>query len=107
MLPVCILGVVVSDAFQLPGDVVLTPSWSWHGHANESDATSYWIDFLDIPFVHLTEAMFFADRLKDLGLTDDQPLLIYVGRLDGDDAPRAGDGGTHRGIGAGTRAVAV
>jgi gentisate 1,2-dioxygenase len=43
----------------LPGDVVLTPSWSWHGHVNETDATSYWIDFLDIPFVQLTEAMFF------------------------------------------------
>ena len=42
-----------------PGDVVLTPSWSWHGHANESDATSYWIDFLDVPFVQHTEAMFF------------------------------------------------
>jgi gentisate 1,2-dioxygenase len=42
-----------------PGDVVLTPSWSWHGHANESDETSYWIDFLDIPFVQLSEAMFF------------------------------------------------
>jgi len=43
----------------LPGDVVLTPSWSWHGHVNTSDATSYWIDFLDIPFVQLSEAMFF------------------------------------------------
>jgi gentisate 1,2-dioxygenase len=43
----------------LPGDVVLTPSWSWHGHVNETDATSFWIDFLDIPFVQLSEAMFF------------------------------------------------
>src|SRR3984893_18235841 len=43
----------------LPGDVVLTPSWSWHGHLNETDQTSFWIDFLDIPFVQLTEAMFF------------------------------------------------
>jgi gentisate 1,2-dioxygenase len=43
----------------LPGDVVLTPSWSWHGHVNQTDQTSYWIDFLDIPFVQLTEAMFF------------------------------------------------
>jgi gentisate 1,2-dioxygenase len=42
-----------------PGDVVLTPAWCWHGHANESDETSYWIDFLDIPFVQLSEAMFF------------------------------------------------
>jgi gentisate 1,2-dioxygenase len=38
---------------------VLTPAWCWHGHANESGATSYWIDFLDVPFVQHTEAMFF------------------------------------------------
>jgi gentisate 1,2-dioxygenase len=43
----------------MPGDVVLTPAWCWHGHANESGATSYWIDFLDVPFVQHTEAMFF------------------------------------------------
>lgn len=43
----------------LPGDVVLTPAWCWHGHANESDADSYWIDFLDVPFVQHSEAMFF------------------------------------------------
>jgi gentisate 1,2-dioxygenase len=42
-----------------PGDVVLTPAWSWHGHVNESDETGYWIDFLDIPFIQLSEAMFF------------------------------------------------
>jgi gentisate 1,2-dioxygenase len=42
-----------------PGDVVLTPSWCWHGHANESDEASYWIDFLDVPFVQHSEAMFF------------------------------------------------
>jgi gentisate 1,2-dioxygenase len=42
-----------------PGDVVLTPSWCWHGHANDTDATSYWIDFLDVPFVQHSEAMFF------------------------------------------------
>ena len=47
-----------------PGDVVLTPSWSWHGHVNETDTTSYWIDFLDIPFVQLTEAMFFEPHPK-------------------------------------------
>jgi gentisate 1,2-dioxygenase len=51
----------------LPGDVVLTPSWSWHGHVNETDQTSFWIDFLDIPFVQLTEAMFF-EQYPDGGL---------------------------------------
>ncbi len=32
-----------------PGDVLLTPNWHWHGHANESDRDAYWIDFLDAP----------------------------------------------------------
>jgi gentisate 1,2-dioxygenase len=43
----------------LPGDVVLTPSWSWHGHQNESGARAYWIDVLDVPLVQLLEPMFF------------------------------------------------
>ncbi|HXF34172.1 MAG TPA: cupin domain-containing protein [Candidatus Acidoferrales bacterium] len=42
-----------------PGDVVLTPSWMWHGHGNEGAVPSYWIDYLDVPLVHLLEPMFF------------------------------------------------
>lgn len=42
-----------------PGDVVLTPSWSWHGHRNEGQARAYWIDILDVPLVQLLEPMFF------------------------------------------------
>lgn len=42
-----------------PGDVVLTPSWCWHGHANDGDAAAYWIDFLDVPYVQHVGAMFF------------------------------------------------
>jgi gentisate 1,2-dioxygenase len=42
-----------------PGDIVLTPAWSWHGHVNASERTGYWIDFLDVPLVQLSEAMFF------------------------------------------------
>lgn len=42
-----------------PGDVLLTPNWLWHGHANESDQDAYWIDFLDAPLVQLLEPMFF------------------------------------------------
>jgi gentisate 1,2-dioxygenase len=41
-----------------PGDVVLTPNWSWHGHASEGDRPGYWIDFLDVPLVQLLETMF-------------------------------------------------
>jgi len=43
----------------MPGDVLLTPNWSWHGHSNESGAPAYWIDFLDVPLVHFLEPMFF------------------------------------------------
>jgi gentisate 1,2-dioxygenase len=43
----------------MPGDVLLTPNWCWHGHGNDSKANGYWIDFLDVPLVHLLEPMFF------------------------------------------------
>ena len=63
-----------------PGDVVLTPAWSWHGHANESSETSYWIDFLDIPFVQLSEAMFFeaypAGGLEPIAAKGSSPMRI-------------------------------
>ena len=41
-----------------PGDVVLTPGNMWHGHANDGPDDAYWIDFLDVPLVHLLEPMF-------------------------------------------------
>lgn len=42
-----------------PGDVLLTPSWAWHSHANGGDEDCYWMDFLDVPLVHLLEPMFY------------------------------------------------
>ena len=42
----------------LPGDVLLTPNWCWHGHGNDSTAAAYWIDFLDAPLIQLLEPMF-------------------------------------------------
>ena len=42
-----------------PGDVLLTPNWSTHGHGNRSRACAYWLDFLDAPLVQLLEPMFF------------------------------------------------
>jgi gentisate 1,2-dioxygenase len=66
-----------------PGDVVLTPAWCWHGHANESSETSYWIDFLDIPFIQLTEAMFFepypAGGLEPISQRGPSPMRIPSG----------------------------
>jgi gentisate 1,2-dioxygenase len=42
-----------------PGDVLLTPNWSWHGHSNEATSNAYWMDFLDVPMIHLNGPMFF------------------------------------------------
>lgn len=42
-----------------PGDVLLTPNWAWHSHANDGAAQCYWMDFLDVPLVHLLEPMFY------------------------------------------------
>lgn len=42
-----------------PGDVMLTPNWAWHAHENAGNDDCYWLDFLDVPTVHLLEPMFF------------------------------------------------
>jgi gentisate 1,2-dioxygenase len=42
-----------------PGDVLLTPNWSTHGHGNYGKACAYWLDFLDVPLVQMLEPMFF------------------------------------------------
>jgi len=42
-----------------PGDVLLTPNWAWHSHENVGENDCYWLDFLDVPLVHLLEPMFF------------------------------------------------
>lgn len=41
-----------------PGDFVITPSWTWHDHGNESDAPMVWIDGLDMHMVNLFSASF-------------------------------------------------
>ena len=41
------------------GDLILTPSMTWHDHGNESDVPMIWLDGLDVPFVRSTEAIFF------------------------------------------------
>ncbi len=49
----------------LPGDVVLTPNWCWHGHGNEGRACAYWLDVLDVPLVQLLEPMFFEPHPEE------------------------------------------
>jgi gentisate 1,2-dioxygenase len=54
----------------LPGDVLLTPNWAWHGHSNESDACAYWIDVLDVPLVQFLEPMFFESYPERIEQTE-------------------------------------
>jgi gentisate 1,2-dioxygenase len=53
-----------------PGDVLLTPNGSWHGHSNESNVESYWIDFLDAPLVQMLGPMFFEHHPDSLESAD-------------------------------------
>jgi len=63
-----------------PNDVLLTPGGAWHGHGSEGDRPGYWIDFLDVPLVHLLEPMFldqWPDRFqKPETTTRDTSLVI-------------------------------
>ncbi len=56
----------------LPGDVLLTPNWSTHGHGNHSKACAYWLDFLDAPLVQLLEPMFFEVEEEEDNLSGER-----------------------------------
>jgi gentisate 1,2-dioxygenase len=64
-----------------PGDFVITPSWTWHDHGNETDEPMVWLDGLDIQIVKLLGASF-AEGYPD----DIQP----VSRPEGDSFARFG-----------------
>lgn len=43
------------------GDLVLTPSWTFHEHHNPSDRPMIWMDVLDLPVVAALDAVFFEE----------------------------------------------
>lgn len=47
-----------------PGDFVITPSMTWHDHANETSDPVFWLDGLDIPMVQFFDASF-AESFPD------------------------------------------
>ena len=47
------------------GDLVLTPSWTWHDHNNEGQGPMIWLDGLDTPLVHNLEATFYEQYPED------------------------------------------
>ena len=53
---------VQGDRFLMePGDLILTPNWTWHDHINESDAPIIWIDCLDIPCAMAMDVTFIEE----------------------------------------------
>ena len=77
-----------------PGDVLLTPGMSWHGHGNEGSAPGYWIDFLDVPLVQLLEPMF-LDLWEGLQpaaqTTRDSPFVFSMDTMQADLAKASPD----------------
>jgi gentisate 1,2-dioxygenase len=41
-----------------PGDLITTPSWSWHDHVNNGDTPIIWLDGADGPMLHYYQAGF-------------------------------------------------
>jgi 1-hydroxy-2-naphthoate dioxygenase len=64
-------------------DLVLTPSWTFHDHRNDSDEVVYWLDVLDVPFVGGLNMGFY----EELGAVT-QPITAY-----GDDPAAPGNCG--------------
>jgi gentisate 1,2-dioxygenase len=48
-----------------PGDLVLTPSWTWHDHGNYADEPMIWLDGLDYPLLDRLETGFFEPYEQD------------------------------------------
>ncbi|MGH9645383.1 MAG: cupin domain-containing protein, partial [Bryobacteraceae bacterium] len=41
-----------------PGDLVVTPSWTYHDHGNPGDSPVIWLDGLDVPIVNMLGTSF-------------------------------------------------
>lgn len=67
------------------GDFVITPSWAWHDHGNETDRPMIWLDGLDIPLVRFMNAgfaeSFDADRQPVARPENDAPMRYGSGLL--------------------------
>lgn len=64
---------VDGDACRMhPGDLVLTPAWTFHDHTNDGDQPMLWFDGLDLPLAAALDAVFYENH-PDLN----QPVLGF------------------------------
>jgi gentisate 1,2-dioxygenase len=59
------------------GDFVITPSWTWHDHGNDSSQPMVWLDGLDIPLLSMFNAGF-----AENGAEDEQAVTTPLGTSD-------------------------
>ena len=55
------------------GDLVLTPSWTWHEHSHPGAGRMVWFDGLDLPLLHHIDSMFFEMAGPGLAAVDPMP----------------------------------
>ena len=63
-----------------PGDFVITPSWKWHHHGNETQEPMIWLDGLDIPMIAHFNSTFREDHREGAPptrATPDAPIVSY------------------------------
>lgn len=54
---------VDGDACRMhPGDLVLTPAWTFHDHTNDGDEAMLWFDGLDLPLAAALDAIFYENH---------------------------------------------
>jgi gentisate 1,2-dioxygenase len=61
-------------ALMSPGDFIITPSWQWHDHGNDTSDPVIWLDGLDIPLVQALDGSF-AEQLGSV----EQPVTRPAG----------------------------
>ncbi len=66
-----------------PGDLILTPQWTWHDHGHEGDRPMIWIDGHDVPFSGYLNGIFFEGypTLQQPVTTDAERAQHRIGAL--------------------------
>lgn len=65
------------------GDLVLTPSWTWHEHTHPGADRMVWFDGLDLPLSHHFDSMFFEMAAPGLTAVEPPALRAAVAPHDG------------------------
>jgi gentisate 1,2-dioxygenase len=66
------------------GDLILTPSWTYHDHGNPSEAPCMWMDGLDLPIVNMLGTGFaehYPEEVQPLSRKDGDALMRYGANL--------------------------